>query len=134
MVLAARRRKAAGNREAKWQDALWTLSYASVRRDNRNIISFNSTINICRKAAKWQLVLSSFQLQRSVFQADVVTYSITTSAAAAAVRWRHASVLLQDLRGVLLEVLMFSQCPNAPLCRSARKAFCQHFWKDICLK
>ena len=36
---------------------------------------------------------------------DVVTYSVTSSAAAAAAQWQHASALLHELRGCLVKLI-----------------------------
>ena len=58
------------------------------------------------RKAKWQHAWGCFQeAQGSDMKLDVVTYSVTISAAAAAAQWQHASALLHELRGCLVKLI-----------------------------
>ncbi|CAL1144522.1 unnamed protein product [Cladocopium goreaui] len=104
-----------GVRKGQWQLALSALRNAEVKRRERDVIGFNAAINVCRKA-KWQHAWGCFQeAQGSDMKLDVVTYSVTISAAAAAAQWQHASALLHELRGCQLQadVIVYSAVASA---------------------
>ena len=59
-----------------------------------DVLTFNSGLNVCAKAGKWQICL---HILSSMKKKDVVSYSICISSFEKSSQWQHAVGLLQDM-------------------------------------
>ena len=72
----------------------WAMALHFLEKSPWDVLTFNSGLNVCAKAGKWQICL---HILSSMKKKDVVSYSICISSFEKSSQWQHAVGLLQDM-------------------------------------